>query len=221
MSIQQDLMAKAQEAFIAVFDDVSASYYEIENLSRGWQIDDWKMYRIGQAGALALPNLAGGLLSAVSIVPELLALMRFMKISAVGIGYIRNGAASYGDFENIVVLATVDQHDGRMIKAKLQAAVAAQVAAGGVASLSPAVAASLMSGAIMEAMAAASHHAIAPFAAQRGAHMILKTFGATAFGRAIPLLGFALGAGVNGYVINKMMTAAEEYYALLRSSART
>jgi hypothetical protein len=215
MSIKDDALEALSKGIFEVFESVGSEIGEIEEISQGFDMGDWRAYRIAQAAALAVPSLAGAI-SYIVVPLEIIALLRFLRNSALGTGFILNGAASPLDFPAIFAFAAErpDIND-QMIK-ELQ--VKAQILAGSAAlsTLGPKVAANLIASAITTQMALMAHHTIAPVAAKKMSAMLAKFLLPAGLSRWIPAIGAIVSATVNGVITNMILDAAVDYYGVVR-----
>jgi hypothetical protein len=218
MSFKDDLIEGARKLLLQAFNETAATLDEVEEYAKGWSLEEWRIYRMAQAGSLALPNLVPGA-GLIVLLPELLILIRFMRIAALGVGFIKNGSATATDFENILAFSSASHQQQKIITAKLRASAAATVAGGAVAVLTPAMAAGLMSGAIVDVVAAGAGH-IAPIAAQKGAAWLAKLLGGPALASWIPFIGFVISAGANVYITGAVLEAAETYFDEIKSVSK-
>ena len=215
MSFKDELIEGARKLLLQAFNETAATMDEVEGYAKGWTLEEWRIYRIGQAAGLALPNLVPGA-GLIVLLPELLILIRFVRVAALGVGFIKNGTATATDFENILAFSSVSKQQQKLITAKLRASAAATAAGSTIAVLTPAMAASLMSGAIVDVVASGAGH-IAPIAAQKGAAWLAKLLGGPALAGWIPFIGFVISAGANAYVTAAMLDAAETYFDEIKS----
>ena len=215
MSVKDELLRALNEALLKAFDSVGSDLDEILELSEEHTIDSWKTSRMIKAGSLAAPALVGGPVGLALLVPELILLMRFIRNSALGVGFIARDAAAAEDFPAIMLWASERPADRKALIGSASASAQVMAAKVGAATLGPVTSAKLVSSAVTTQLAAMSHTTINALAAKKGAAWLAKILLGPAVGRFVPFFGAAVGAGANAFITHRVIEAATSYYQFL------
>ncbi|MBN8606853.1 MAG: hypothetical protein J0L81_08035 [Caulobacterales bacterium] len=216
-----EIKEKVSDAVVKAIREVQADASDARDVAGGIDLDTLRLKQSAKAAALAAPNVLGGPAVIAAILVEVPALMRVLSTTALGTGIIIRNEAHKEDFMTILGVWSGDVSMGTV-----QSAIGAQFAAAGSAAAPAALHAS---GAIMAAVAgakmhlathaltstvtlAASKQAIGALSVKAIAGPMIAKWVASIPPRAVPLLGAAVGATVNTWMLNSLMDAAQRYY---------
>jgi len=210
---KDELVEKLSELLLQLFEEVGADISEIKEIAKGYDVEEWSKYRAVQAGLLAAPQLVPGL-NWLLVVPELLALIRFLRVSMLGVGFIKGLEVDKDDFAAIFMFAS-DRKSTRSLTAKALTAKARVLAAasGNAAGvIAPALGAKLVAGAVVSMSINVSGHTVGPLVARKAATFLAGILAGPTFIKIVPILGVIVGAVANGYVTSKMIDDAVAYF---------
>lgn len=207
MGIKETLVPIIEKAII----EVTASPSDAFEVADGLTLGKLRAKQSAKAGLLAAPTLAGPL--ALAALPlEMAGLIRLMSTSALGVGWALGRSPAEGDFMLVLAVWSGEVAPDKAAAAKaaaglVPAAGALSTAAG---SLGYHVSANTVGTKLVNASIGSLTgigHAYMPYAAKQLAASLVGKVGI-----AIPVLGAVLSAGINVYVVNSVMNAAEKFY---------
>ncbi|MBO9502475.1 hypothetical protein [Brevundimonas sp. A19_0] len=218
--MKHELLKALNDALLKAFESFGSDIDEVRELSQHQTMDGWKKSRMVKAGSLAAPAVVGGPVGLALLIPELILLMRFLRNSALGVGYIQRGAAAVEDFPAIMLWASEQPADRKALIGSASASAKVMAAKLGAVTVGPAASAKLLASAVTTQIAAMSHTTINTLAAKKGSAWLAKILLGPTLGRFVPFIGAAVGAGANAFITHKMVEAAAAYYQFLDEVAR-
>jgi hypothetical protein len=124
-------MAFTSDLVSELFDSVSGELATIQQDARGYSLDSWKAFQIAKGGALGGGAAIIPVIGYLTLPAELLALMRVMHRSAIGVCAIELDHVDHDQFANILAIwsgsVTLTEDLGKQLTAKVMASTAYMV----------------------------------------------------------------------------------------------
>lgn len=188
----------------------SAEKKALRKKTTGYSINDWKAEHISMAVASgAASGAVGGPVGLAAIIPDLVWCKKVGTQGCLGMGYILKHDVDYEqDMNGIMAIwtdiaeATVTVPAGKVgikVSNKVTAKMAGKVAG------------KVVSKAAFKGGSKVGMKLITKVASKGAAKVATKLVAKTSFGW-IPLVGGAVSGGINWWLLNELLDAAEEYY---------
>ena len=215
-SFLDDSKTYIEEKTLQAFEVCRSEPNVVYKWASGKTLGEWRAQcvalGVGAAGGALLPGPAA--IAALGL--EIPALLNIFSRAALGVGWIKRGQVHDEDYNNILgVWSGAIALDETLRKSvQTQAAIAVAAAA-------PKLAMTLSTSALATALTVT--------AGKKGATATMSYFAARKFAahligklpaRMIPIAGFGVAAALNGWFVNSIINAAEEYYDFLGSAQR-
>ena len=206
-TMRENLQARLAEALHGAFDLAAGDIHNICQDAEDYTVSQWitrqRLKGVVVGGGAAVIPVVGYL----TLPADILATLRIMHRTAIGISHIQLNHANQETFSHILAVwsgaATLDGNLEKQIAAKLLAK--SSTAIGGQVGLKMAITAfTLCTGAIVAKQ-------LGPQVVTKVATKLSAKLTAKATTRWIPFISAAAGAGVNYWVIDGMSEAAREY----------
>jgi hypothetical protein len=205
-----------EEKTLQAFEVCRSDPQVVRKWASGQTLGQWRAQCVAMGAAVAGGALLPGPAAIAALGLEIPALLNIFSRAALGVGWIKRGQVHAEDYNNILgVWSGAIALDETLRKSvQTQAAIAVAAAA-------PKLAASLSASALTTALTVT--------AGKKGASATMSYFAARKFAtqligklpaRMIPLAGFCVAAVLNGWFVNSILNAAEEYYDFLGSGQR-
>jgi hypothetical protein len=204
-------MTVSADVLMNTFDSVGADLETIRRAAKGYTVPAWKRLQLAKAATLGACVAVVPASGAVLLPAELLALMRVMHRGVVGVCAIHHDYVDEEQFPNVLGVWS-----GHMA---LNETLAAQIATKALAHTAYMVGGPTGVMLASKAFAATCETLVAkklgPKIAQKVAAKMAAKIGAKLSVSWIPFVSAAVGAGINCWIVNGLIDAADEYCKFL------
>lgn len=203
-----------EEKTLQAFEVCRADPEAVRSWSRGQTLGQWRAQCVAMGAAVAGGALIPGPAAIAALGLEIPALLNIFSRAALGVGWIKRGEVHEEDYNNILAVwsGAIALDETLRKSVQTQAAIALAAAA-------PKLATSLSASALTTALTVTASKKGVTTAAT---YLAARKFAAQIMGklpaRMIPIAGFGVAAVLNGWFVNSIMNAAEEYYDFLGSA---
>lgn len=185
--------------------ETQATPMEAREVAEGCDLGDLRLKQSGKAAALAVPTIIGGPTALLALPVEMGLLLRLMSTSALATGWVLGRSPHEEDFK-LILGVWADKAEPKNL-ALAKAGAAAAPAAGLLSNVGLHVSSNAMVASSATTLATLGQ-AYVPYAAKKMAAQMLGNV----IPKFLPVLGPLICGGVNAYVVNGVMDAAEKYY---------